>query len=76
MNLQFFIWLEVQSLCQSAPVGGQHGGVEKKTPIGLTRPMGVATGVNLHAHPTDSSMQTRCQEKAPTDQPFRKPMGA
>jgi hypothetical protein len=33
MNLQFFIWLEVQSLCQSAPVGGQHGGVEKKTPI-------------------------------------------
>jgi len=32
MNLQFFIWLEVQSLCQSAPVGGQHGGVEKKTP--------------------------------------------
>ena len=34
MNLQFFIWLEVQSLCQSAPVGGQHGGVKKKTPIG------------------------------------------
>jgi hypothetical protein len=33
MNLQFFIWLEVQSLCQSAPVGGQHGGVEKKAPI-------------------------------------------
>ena len=34
MNLQFFTWLEVQSLCQSAPVGGQHGGVEKKIPIG------------------------------------------
>jgi hypothetical protein len=33
VNLQFFTWLEVQSLCQPASVGGQHGGVEKKTPI-------------------------------------------
>jgi hypothetical protein len=29
MNLQFFIWLEAQSLCQRS-----MGGVEKKAPIG------------------------------------------
>ena len=27
MNLQFFTWLEVQSLCLSTSVGGQNGGV-------------------------------------------------
>ena len=26
MNLQFFTWLEVQSLCLSTSVGGQNGG--------------------------------------------------
>ena len=42
MNLQFFIWLEVQSLCHSAPVARQRGGVEKKTPIDPIADGGVA----------------------------------
>jgi len=33
LNSSFLPGLEVQSLCPSAPVGEQHGGVEKKTPI-------------------------------------------
>jgi hypothetical protein len=46
MNLQFFIWLEVQSLCQSAPVGGQHGRGGKENPhrLGAQKPMGVPLG--------------------------------
>ena len=67
MNLQFFIWLKVQSLCQSAPVGEQLGGVEKKTPIdtSLTKADGGTIGRMVlgehYAHHTDSLMQTRCQ---------------
>lgn len=47
----------------------QYVGVEKKAPIRLTRPMGAATGVNLHAHPTDSLMQTQCQQKNGAEAP-------
>jgi hypothetical protein len=46
----------VTFLLQLTPVGGQHGGVEKKTPTD-TMPVGAGHGisgsVNLHAHPTD-----------------------
>ena len=47
MNLQFFTWLEVQSLCQSAPVGGQLGGVEKRTPTD-PMPMGAIHEENCY----------------------------
>ena len=52
----------------------QHGGVEKKTPIdtSLTKADGGTIGRMVlgehYAHHTGSPMQTRCQEKAPTDQ--------
>jgi hypothetical protein len=45
MNLQFFIWLEAQSLCQPAPVGGQHGRGGKESPHRLGP---VANGGKLH----------------------------
>ena len=34
MNLKFFVSLEMRSLCPSSSVGGQHGGVGKRIPIG------------------------------------------
>ena len=34
MNSSFLPGLKMQSLCQPASVGGQHGGVEKRTPTG------------------------------------------
>jgi len=49
---------------------GQHGGVEKKTPIdqSLTKADGgqkreILKRVSHHAHITDYLMQTRCQGK-------------
>ena len=33
VNLQFFTSLEMQSLCLSVPIRGQHGVLEKKTPV-------------------------------------------
>jgi hypothetical protein len=66
------------NLAQNA-VGGQVNAVEKVTPISLghqIRPMGVVKGFckketgsrrEQLAHLTGSFMQTRCQQKAPTD---------
>jgi hypothetical protein len=54
VNLQFFTWLEMQSLCLSAPIRGQHGVLEKKTPIDTAE-----YTLTLHTHAEEKRVRVR-----------------
>jgi len=77
VNLQFFTWLEVQSLCQSAPVGGQHGRGGKENPhrhgAHRYKPIGVPFGRMVLGEHWLTPLIHYCKpdakkKKAPTDQ--------
>ncbi len=81
MNLQFFTWLEVQSLCQPASVGGQHGRGGNKNPhrhgAHRYKPMGVTETQRgePYGHPIVLLLQTQCQEKSGASTQSRRKRG-